>query len=141
MDLLEISLFQGRLEVPQWNYYGCLHNHCPNVVLEANFRYRSDYERTRISALQGILTEVYCECPAEEVLRRYSKRAESPRHHPAHTLPSITLKFLEQFDQPVGSGTVIKVATDRPVTMTELVSRIKETWGKPNNQTGSGDVG
>ena len=109
-----------------------LAKHCPNVVLEANFRHRSDYERTRIRSLQGDVTEVYCDCPAEEVMRRFARRAKSLSYHSAHTFSSITLEDIEEFDQPVGIGTVIKVATNRPIDVAELVSRIREAWERPN---------
>ncbi len=39
---------------------------CPRVILEANFRPKSDYERQRIGVLQGRKLEVFCHCtPAE----------------------------------------------------------------------------
>jgi hypothetical protein len=46
----------------------------PAVVLEANFRPCSDYERDRITSLGGRLVEVYCACPAELASRRYAAR-------------------------------------------------------------------
>ena len=47
---------------------------CPQVVLEANFRPRSDYERARLSGLNGRVVEVHCACPVSEAIRRFGVR-------------------------------------------------------------------
>jgi predicted kinase len=47
----------------------------PAVVLEANFRPHSEYERGRIAALGGRLVEVYCACPMQVATRGYAERA------------------------------------------------------------------
>ena len=105
-----------------------LASHCPNVVLEANFRYKSDYERIRIKALQGRVTEVYCHCPKKEVMRRFAARAKQASYHPAHTFSSITPEYIEQFDRPINTGKVLMVDTTRPVDVGGLVSSVRRTW-------------
>src|SRR5580704_19747187 len=35
------------------------------VILEANFRPHSDYEKSKLRALSANLIEVYCQCPPE----------------------------------------------------------------------------
>jgi predicted kinase len=47
------------------------------VVIEANFRPYSEYERGRLAslaALGGHLVEVHCQCPAEVAAARYNAR-------------------------------------------------------------------
>src|SRR5579859_1243575 len=44
----------------------------PAVVLEANFRPHSEYERDRITALGGRIVEVYCHCPIQLATARYN---------------------------------------------------------------------
>jgi predicted kinase len=95
----------------------------PSVVLEANFRPRSGYERGRISALGGRLVEVNCACPPEVAARRYAERAVT--RHPAHVLARLTPDLLAEFDQPVGLGQLITVDTLAPVDVTVLASRVR----------------
>jgi predicted kinase len=51
----------------------------PRVVIEANFRPRSDYERQKLTGLADRIVEVHCACPADLALRRYNERGAS-RH-------------------------------------------------------------
>ena len=103
---------------------------CPQVVLEANFRPYSDYERARIASLQGPITEVYCRCPPEETARRFKLRAQAEGHHRAHPLRELSPEMLGEFDKPVGIGTVIEVDTTRPVDVKALVGRLRGMWVK-----------
>jgi predicted kinase len=53
----------------------------PAVVLEANFRPYSAYERDRLSGLSafgGRLVEVHCACPPELGVARYNARVTHP---------------------------------------------------------------
>jgi predicted kinase len=77
-----------------------------DVVVEANFRPYSEYERTRIAALAdggGQLVEVYCRCPAEVAMARYADRA--PACHLVHVVTSLTPEFMAEFDRRSASVT------------------------------------
>jgi predicted kinase len=101
----------------------------PAVVLEANFRPRSEYERGRItglantsSALGGQIVEVYCDCPIELATARYNGRA--PRRHPVHIVDTLTAELAAEFDQPVGLGELIVVDTSVPVDVAWVVEEV-----------------
>jgi predicted kinase len=81
----------------------------PGVVLEANFRPHSSYERSKLLSLNACIVEVYCQCPASVAAERYANRASSPSHHPAHVSPTIDRELLAEFDRPVGVGRLIAV--------------------------------
>ncbi len=95
----------------------------PAVVLEANFRPHSDYERGRISALGGRLVEVNCACPPEVAARRYAQRAVAS--HPVHVVTSLSPGFLAEFDRPVGLGELIIVDTTAPVDVAALAGQVR----------------
>jgi predicted kinase len=85
----------------------------PAVVLEANFRPRHAYGRSRISALSAHPVEVNCACPPELAARRYAERAAAS--HPVHVVASLTPDMLAGYDRPVGIGELITVDTTAPV--------------------------
>ena len=95
----------------------------PAVVLEANFRPCSEYERGRITALGGRLVEVYCDCPTEVAAARYAARVA--QRHPVHVLRALTPAFQEQFDRPVGLGELIAVDTTVPVDVPWLAAEVR----------------
>jgi predicted kinase len=98
----------------------------PAVVLEANFRPRSEYERSRIAALiadGGRLVEVYCRCPAPVAAARYAERGLTS--HPVHVVTSVSTEFLAEFDRPVGLGEVIEVDTTALVDVAALASHVR----------------
>jgi predicted kinase len=97
---------------------------CPDVILEANFRPRGQYERAKIAALSGHLVEVYCSCPIEECVRRYNERSEGGRRHDAHVVRTITTETLAEYGEPVGIGHVIQVDTK------SLAEEIREAFGR-----------
>jgi predicted kinase len=99
---------------------------CPDVILEANFRPKSD--RARFAALEGRKLEVYCHCTADEAARRFRERATTERHHPAHSMKSISAEMLREYDQPFGLCPVIDVDTERPVDPAEIAGRIRRHW-------------
>jgi predicted kinase len=101
---------------------------CPRVILEANFRARSDYERERITTLEGRKLEVYCHCTLEEASRRYRERATRADHHPAHSIRVMSIELLQEYDRPVGLCPVIDVDTERPVDAMEVADRIRRHW-------------
>ncbi len=94
----------------------------PAVVLEANFRPRHAYERSRISALSARPVEVNCVCPPELAARRYAERA--PASHPVHVVTRLTPDMLAEFDRPVGIGELITVDTTAPVDVVALAKRV-----------------
>jgi predicted kinase len=96
----------------------------PQVVLEANFRPHSMYEREQIARLGERVVEVNCTCPIELAAARYAARARTDQHHPVHLLHELTDELVAEFDQPVGIGTVIPVDTTSVVDVMQLASRI-----------------
>ncbi|MFN2478824.1 MAG: AAA family ATPase [Pseudonocardiaceae bacterium] len=97
----------------------------PSVVLEANFRPHSDYERSRINLLHGRLVEVYCACPPAVAAKRYATRGASVTHHRAHVLSHLSDDLLAEFDQPLGVGQLIRVDTTQSVEMESLAATIR----------------
>ena len=102
--------------------------HCSNVIMEANFRTQSAYERARFAALRGRKLEVYCRCSPEEASRRFRERAERERHHPAHSVKRLSADVMWEYDRPFGLCPVIEVDTERPVDMAELIGQIRSYW-------------
>ena len=94
------------------------------VILEANFRPHSDYERGRLSALSDRIVEVYCSCPPTVATQRYESRAAQPDHHPAHVTPHLDPALLAEFDQPIGIGPVIEIDTTEPVDVQSVAKRV-----------------
>lgn len=97
----------------------------PAVVLEANFRPKSAYERRMLSGLGGRLVEVYCRCPPQEASRRYSARSLIGERHAIHTLRDLPAPLLAEFDAPVGLGHVIEVDTTAPVDIEALAASVR----------------
>lgn len=97
----------------------------PAVVLEANFRPKSAYERRMLRGLGGALVEVYCRCPPQEASRRYSARSVIGARHPIHTLRDLPADLLAEYDGPVGLGRVIEVDTTGPVDVVTLAAAVR----------------
>ena len=93
----------------------------PQVLLEANFRPYSDYERNRLTDLGGIQVEVHCTCAPELAVARYNAR---PRH-PVHVQTTITPDYLAEFDRPVGIGALVTVDTTAPVDVPALAAQLR----------------
>jgi predicted kinase len=98
---------------------------CPRVVLEANFRPRSELERGRIHSLNARLVEIYCQCPPEEAARRYQERAAIGTRHPAHARSHMDPEEMAEFDRPFCLGAVIVVDTTRPVDLEGLAAAVR----------------
>jgi predicted kinase len=94
----------------------------PAVVLEANFRPHSAYERGRITALGGRVVEVNCWCPPELAADRYALRAAVS--HAVHVQTSLSPADLAEFDRPVGIGKLITVDTTGPVDIPALAAAV-----------------
>jgi predicted kinase len=95
----------------------------PRVVIEANFRPRSDYERRKLAGLADRVVEVYCACPPDLALRRYNGRGST--RHEIHVNPVMTLAEMAVWDQPVGIGTLITVDTTRPADVVKLAEQVR----------------
>ena len=105
--------------------------HCPAVVLEANFRTKSDYEREKVAGLLASgsqIVEVYCRLPREEASRRFAERALEARHHPAHALAEMPPERMAEYEEPFALSSVIEVDTQKAVDVAELVARIETLW-------------
>jgi predicted kinase len=93
----------------------------PQVLIEANFRPHSAYERDRLTALGGAQVEVHCACPPELAVARYNTR---PRH-PVHVQMTITPDYLTEWDRPVGIGALVTVDTTVPVEVAAVAAQIR----------------
>jgi predicted kinase len=122
--------FSRRLSMAAMETLLALAPHCPQVVLEANFRPRSEYERGRLASLPGKIVEVYCHISPEEASRRFAERAARERHHPAHALKAMSPERMAEYDGPVGLGALIEVDTSRPVENAVLADRIQAAFEK-----------
>lgn len=102
----------------------CLAGACPAVVLEANFRSRSSYERERLLALSSRPVEVYCRVPISVAAQRYAERGASASHHPVHVARSLPVEAFDEFQDPFGVGPVIEVDTNGPVDVDALAAEV-----------------
>lgn len=100
--------------------------HCPSLVLEANFRTRSPYERSKVTTLLATahIVEVHCRLPLEEASRRFADRARRQRHHPAHVLQEFSPADLAEFAEPFALSPVLEVDTTHPISLDALIPRL-----------------
>jgi len=98
---------------------------CPAVVIEANFRSSSEYERTRLIELATRPVEVYCRAPIDVVAQRYANRGAGTDHHQVHVARSLPPAAFEEFQQPFGLGPVIEVDTTALIDVDEVVQRVR----------------
>lgn len=112
------------------NLLWALAAHCPQVVLEANFRTRSDHEREQVTALLlrpgARVVEVHCRIPLDEAARRFAQRARELRHHPAHALKEISLDQLSEYAEPFALSPVLTVDTAQAVSILALANQTRE---------------
>lgn len=94
----------------------------PEVVIEANFRPYSEYERGRLRGLGGHPVEVHCVCPAELASARYNARAT----HPVHVIKSLPVSAMAEYDRPVGIGGLVVVDTTVPVDIASVAAQVRE---------------
>jgi predicted kinase len=93
----------------------------PAVVIEANFRPYSEYERAKLSGLAEQPVEVHCVCPAELALRRYNARTT----HPVHVVTSLQLEAMTEYDRPVGIGALVTVDTTVTVDVGAVAAAVR----------------
>ncbi|SFW27648.1 hypothetical protein SAMN02800691_0713 [Luteibacter sp. UNCMF366Tsu5.1] len=105
-----------------------LARYAPQVVLEANFRPRSAYERSKLAGLDASIIEVYCDCGEMETARRFRDRAAASGHHAAHPLKEMPPEMLAEYDQAVGLGIVIKVDTRVPTNIESIAQEILRSF-------------
>ena len=98
---------------------------CPAVVLEANFRGQSTYERERVLALSSRPIEVYCRVPPDVAAARYATRGATHLHHPVHVARTISAELLAEFRHPFGLGPVIEVDTTQPVDIDAVATTVR----------------
>jgi predicted kinase len=102
---------------------------CPHVVLEANFRTQSAFDRGQVAHLIGLpgarLVEIFCRVRLEEAARRFAERARLERHHPAHALTEMSVKQLAPYAQPFSLSPVIEIDTGSPVDADVLLARVR----------------
>jgi predicted kinase len=119
--------FSRKIGAASMDLLWALAPHCPAVVLEANFRTQSDYERAKVAALakaNAQIVEVYCRLPREEASRRFAERARQERHHPSHVLAEMSPDRMIEYEEPFALSPVIEVDTARPIDIEELVRRV-----------------
>lgn len=116
-DVIKESLFDslGQLDADplasSWRLGGAamellwrLAEECPSVVIEANFRSHSVYERQRLRALSPRPVEVYCRLPVEQPAERYARRGTRSDPHPVHVTRSLPVSAFHEFQEPMGLG-------------------------------------
>jgi predicted kinase len=95
----------------------------PRVVIEANFRPASEYERQQLTALADRIVEVHCACPPDLALRRFNERGAS--RHQIHVNPVMTPEEQAEWDRPVGVGTLLVVDTTMPVDIVKVAAEVR----------------
>lgn len=93
----------------------------PAVLIEANFRPYSAYERARLSGLAARPVEVHCACPPELAVQRYNAR----RTHPVHVVTTLPLEAMAEYDRPVGIGGLVTVDTTVPVDVAAVATAVR----------------
>jgi predicted kinase len=93
-----------------------------DMVIEANFRPHSPYEREKLLSLGGCPVEVHCTCPLDMAIARYRTRPRHPVHVTAAYRPETELA---QFDEPVGIGSLITVDTTQQANVTAIASEVR----------------
>lgn len=139
-DLIKEALFDalGHVETDEWSSSRRLGGAAmellwrlaaasPAVVIEANFRSSSEYERTRLTELATRPVEVYCRAPIDVVAERYADRGARTDHHPVHVARSLPPAAFEEFQQPFGLGPVIEVDTTALIDVDDVVQRVRST--------------
>ena len=94
----------------------------PAVVIEANFRPYSQYERAKLSGLAAQPIEVHCTCPPELAVKRYNARVT----HPVHVVTTLQMEAMAEYDRPVGIGALVTVDTTVPVNVNAVAAAIRD---------------
>ena len=102
-----------------------LARHAPQAVLEANFRPRSGYEREKLAGLGASIVEVHCDCGPTETARRFRERAAASGHHAARALKEMPPELLDEYDRPMGIGSLVSVDTRTAVDLDWVLAEVK----------------
>jgi len=97
----------------------------PAVVIEANFRPYSDYERAKLSGLAAQSVEVHCACPPELALLRYNARVT----HPVHVATALKLEAMAEYARAVGIGTLVTVDTTVTLDVAGVATAVRSCYG------------
>ena len=97
----------------------------PAVVIEANFRPYSEYERAKLSSLAAQPVEVHCACPPGLALQRYNTRI----CHPVHVVTTLHQEAMAEYDRVVGIGTLITVDTTVTVDVNAVATQVRACHG------------
>lgn len=98
----------------------------PAVVMEANFRPYSEYERAKLSGLAAQPVEVHCACPPELAIKRYNARV----CHPVHVVTTLQLEAMAEYDRPVGIGALVTVDTTVPVDVNAVAAAVRDCYDR-----------
>jgi predicted kinase len=120
--------FSRKVGAASWEVLWKLASSSPEVILESNFRPKSQIEVDRLATFEGQIVEVHCCCPPEEIIRRYANRSAAGERHYAHALNEITAEQVAEFDGWMGFGTLIEVDTSSPVDIPTLAQQVKYAW-------------
>ena len=101
----------------------------PAVVIEANFRPYSHYERAKLSGLAAAPVEVHCACPPELAAARYNARIT----HPVHVVTTLGVEAMAEWDRPVGIGALVTVDTTGPVDVAAVAAAIRNCHDRQND--------
>ena len=91
------------------------------MVIEANFRPHSEYERTKLSRLAARPVEVHCACPPELAVQRYNARIT----HPVHVVTTLQPEAMTEYDRPVGIGALVSVDTTVPIDVNAVATAVR----------------
>jgi predicted kinase len=98
----------------------------PAVVIEANFRPYSEYERAKLSGLAARPVEVHCACPPGLAINRYNARVT----HPVHVVTRLGMEAMAEYDRPVGIGTLVTVDTTVPVNVNAVAAAVRDCYNR-----------
>jgi predicted kinase len=127
-----------RLGVAGWELLWTLAAGAGDMVIEANFPSRSAEARGRLLGLGGSLVEVHCACPAEIAVARYNARIR----HPVHALKTVPLSAMDNYDKPVGIGSLVTVDTTKPVDVAAVAAEVLDaSASQPERDSSSKCIG
>jgi predicted kinase len=98
----------------------------PTVVIEANFRPYSEYERAKLSGLAAHPVEVHCACPPGLAVKRYNARVT----HPVHVVATLRLEEMAEYDRPVGIGALVTVDTAVTVDVNAVAAAVRDCYDR-----------
>lgn len=94
----------------------------PAVLIEANFRPYSEYQRAKLSDLAAHPVEVHCACPPELALKRYNARVT----HPVHVITTLQIEAMAEYDRPVGIGALVTADTTFTVDVSAVAEAVRD---------------